>query len=95
MVKLKVNEEGQGAFYILEGDEQLGEMVIGISGNNLTAYHTEVSSKAAGKGFAKKLLDAMVDFARENGMKVIPRCTYVHGQFKRHSEEYADVWNKE
>lgn len=95
MVKLKVNEDGQGAFYILEGEEQLGEMVIGISGNNLTAYHTEVSPRAAGKGYAKKLLDAMVDFSKENGMKVIPRCTYVHTQFKRHPEEYGTVWNKE
>jgi len=95
MVKLKMNEEGEGAFYILDGTEEMGEMVISISGNNLTAFHTEVSPKAAGKGFAKKLLNAMVDFSRENGMKVIPRCTYVHGQFKKHPEEYADIWNKD
>jgi predicted GNAT family acetyltransferase len=95
MVKLKVNEEGQGAFYIMDGDEQLGEMVISISGNDLTVHHTEVSPKTEGKGYAKKLLDAMADFARENDLKVIPLCSYVYVQFKRHKEEYADIWNKE
>ncbi len=76
-----------------EDGEQVGEMVIRINGNNLTVYHTEVAPKAEGKGYAKKLLQAMVDHARTHHLKVIPLCPYVHAQFKRHPEEYADVWN--
>ncbi|HEU4902844.1 MAG TPA: N-acetyltransferase [Flavisolibacter sp.] len=34
----------------------------------------------------------MVDYARKNGLKVIPLCPYVHAQFKRHPADYADVW---
>jgi len=93
-VKLKIDEKGNGHFYILDGEEQLGEMQINISGSDLTVYHTEVSPKAEGKGLAKKLLAAMVDHARKNVLKVIPLCPYVHAQFKRHAEEYADIWNK-
>ena len=59
-IKFILNEKGHGGFYILEGAEQLGEMVISIAGNKLTVYHTEVSPKAEGKGFAKMLLEAMV-----------------------------------
>ncbi len=33
-VKLNLNEKGHGAFYIMDGAEQLGEMVIGIFGKN-------------------------------------------------------------
>ena len=94
-VKLKLNEKGHGAFYIMDGVVQLGEMVISIAGKTLTVYHTEVVAAVEGKGFAKKMLHAMVAYARNNGMKVISLCSYVHAQFKRHPDEYADVWNKE
>src|SRR5215218_2437176 len=94
-VKLNLNEKNHSACYIMEGAERLGEMVVGISGSNLTVYHTEVSAKAEGKGYAKKLLNEMVDYARNNSLKVIPLCPYVHAQFKRRPQDYADVWNKE
>lgn len=94
-VTLNLNEKGHGGFYIMEGEERLGEMAVGITGNNLTVYHTEVSPKAEGKGYAKKMLNAMVDYARANHLGVIPLCPYVHAQFKRHPEEFADVWKKQ
>jgi predicted GNAT family acetyltransferase len=94
-VQLNLNEKGDGAFYIMDGADLMGEMVVNISGNDLTVYHTEVSPKAEGKGLAKKLLATMVDHARNNKLQVIPLCPYVHAQFKRHSEEYADVWKKD
>jgi hypothetical protein len=94
-VKLMLYDKHHGAFYVMDGAEQLGEMVVSLSDLNLTVYHTEVSAKAEGKGYAKKMLNTMVDHARINNLKVIPLCPYVHAQFKRHPEEYADVWNKE
>jgi len=94
-VMLHLNGKNHGAFYVMEGTERIGEMVVGISGDKLTVYHTEVSDKAEGKGLAKKMLDTMVDYARKNNLKVIPLCPYVHAQFKRHLQEYADVWQKE
>ena len=93
-VILKLNDNAQGGFFIVDGDEQLGEMEISINGSNLTVYHTEVSEKAEGKGFAKKLLNEMVEYARTNGLKVIALCPYVHAQFRRHPEEYADIEKK-
>ena len=93
-VKLELTELGEGGFCIREGDDQLGEIAISISGNSLTVYHTEGSPKAEGKGLGKVLLAAMADHARKNDLKVTPLCPYVHAQFKRHPEEYADIWNK-
>ena len=90
-VSLTLNEQKKGAFIIKEGEKQLGEMVVSISGNNLTVYHTEVVPEAEGKGLAKKMLQEMVDYARKNSLKVIPLCPYVHAQFKRHPDEYADL----
>lgn len=93
-VKLELNEKGQGGFYISENGEQLGEMAVSITVSSLIVYHTEVSPKAEGKGLGKILLAAMTDHARKNGLKVTPLCPYVHAQFKRHPEEYADIWNR-
>lgn len=93
-VKIKLNEKGHGAFYLTDGVEQLGEMVVSIIDKTLTVYHTEVDAKHEGTGLAKKLLNAMVDYVRKNGMKVIALCPFVHAQFKRHPGEYADIWLK-
>ncbi|HSV10766.1 MAG TPA: GNAT family N-acetyltransferase [Hanamia sp.] len=93
-VQLYLDEKKHGHFYINENDEQIAEMRIGISGNDLTVYHTEVSPNQEGKGLAKKLLSAMVAYARENGLKVIAFCPYVLAQFRRHPQEYEDIWKK-
>ena len=93
-IKLKMDSRGRGAFYIEQSGEEWGEMVIGVSETALTVYHTEVDSKLEGKGFAKQMLDKMVAYAREKKLQVIPLCEYVHAQFKRHPDEYADVWKK-
>ena len=94
-VQFKINEKGRGAFYMLDGEEEIGEMVFSHSGENLTVYHTEVAPQAEGKGLAKQMLEEMVDYARKNKLKVIPLCEYVHAQFSRHPDEYGDVWKKD
>ncbi len=92
--ELRLDENGRGAFVVEDAGETLAKMEIGISGNNMTVYHTEVSDKLKGHGVASQLLSKMVTYARENKLKVIPLCPFVHAQFKRHPEEYADIWNK-
>jgi uncharacterized protein len=94
-VQLSLDEKGHGHFYIAQEGEQIAEMEISVSKDKLTVYHTEVLPKAEGKGFAKLLLTSMVDYARKNALKVVPLCPYVHAQFKRHSQDYADVWIKQ
>ncbi len=93
-VKLNLDKKGHGHFYINEDDEQIAEMEVSILENVLTVYHTEILPKAEGKGLAKKLFSSTVDYARKNELKVIALCPYVHAQFKRHPEEYADIWDK-
>ncbi|MEO7044342.1 MAG: GNAT family N-acetyltransferase [Ferruginibacter sp.] len=91
-VQLDLDKNGHGHFYIVENGEQIAKMIIGIYEKELTVYHTEVLPKAEGRGLAKDLLNAMVTYARENNLQVIALCTYVFDQFKRHPDEYKDVW---
>ncbi len=91
--ELILNEKGRGAFLLTENGEKLAEMVVAIDEEYLFVYHTEVDPKAEGKGLAKILLNTMVAKAREKHIKVVPLCPYVHAQFRRHPQEFADVWD--
>ncbi len=93
-ITLKLNDQGRGAFVIENGAALLAEMAIGIDGQNLTVYHTQVSEELKGQGIAAQLLTRMVAYAREHKLKVIALCAYVLAQFKRQPELYADVWNQ-
>jgi uncharacterized protein len=94
-IEFELNEKGRGAFYIMDGEERIAEMLLSISGKDMNVYHTEVAPKAEGKGLAKRMLNEMVAYARKNNLKVIALCPYVHAQFTGHPDEYADVWKKD
>jgi uncharacterized protein len=92
-VKLNLNERKRGRFTIEGEAGQSGFMEIGLNDNALVVYHTEVTSQAEGKGFAKQLFDEMVAYAREHKLKVVPLCRYVHKQFERRPDYYRDLWS--
>lgn len=93
-IKARLNAQGSGAFTLYEQETERGEMVVGTSGHELTVYHTQVAPEAEGKGYAKQLLDAMVDYARTHHLSVRPLCPYVHAQFRHHPDQYADLWTE-
>ncbi|MEO8861482.1 MAG: GNAT family N-acetyltransferase [Ginsengibacter sp.] len=93
-VEMELDDKGQGSFYIYENNERIAKMVFGISGDKLTVYHTEVDPEDEGQGLAKKLLAALVAYARKNKLKVYPLCAFVALQFKRNPREYEDIWEK-
>ena len=94
-VQFKIEDNGKGAFFVEEDGKRVAEMVVSISGSNLTVYHTEVSESLKGKGVSTQLLEKMVQYVRDNYLKVIPLCPYVNVQFRRHPDKYDDIWNKE
>ncbi|MCM3171987.1 GNAT family N-acetyltransferase [Paenibacillus sp. MER 99-2] len=55
--------------------------------------HTLVENAYRGQGLGDKLLQSMVEYARENWIKILPLCPFAKGRFDRISE-YADVLNK-
>jgi hypothetical protein len=94
-IQLHLNDHGRGLFFLEQDGNQIAEMEVSLEGKNLTVFHTGVKPEFEGQGIAKKLLDHMADYARENQLKVIALCKYVHVQFSRHEAEYQDIWNKD
>ena len=93
-IKLELDEKKHGAFNLYVDGKKLGEMTASLKDDLLTVYHTGVEPEAEGKGYARKLLEEMVSYVRANKLMVLPLCPYVHAQFKKHPEEYQDIWKK-
>jgi predicted GNAT family acetyltransferase len=56
----------------------------------LNFHHTYVPDELRGRGIAGKLVARALDLAREQGLAVIPTCSYVQGFLERHPE-YQDL----
>ncbi|MGE5520094.1 MAG: GNAT family N-acetyltransferase [Candidatus Dadabacteria bacterium] len=91
-IKLISKENEEDAFVLNEHGKVVGEMLISIDGDEMTVTHTEVSPELEGKGYGQLLFDTMVEYARDNHLKVIPLCAFVNQQFKRHPDKYRDIW---
>ncbi len=55
-------------------------------GNMLVLPHTEVPPALEGRGIAAALVAAALAWARSEGMKVRPSCSYVAAYMRRHPE---------
>jgi hypothetical protein len=55
-------------------------------GNVLQVHHTEVPVALEGRGIAGQLVRATLDYAKENGLRVAPYCSYVRSWMRRHPE---------
>jgi uncharacterized protein len=58
----------------------------------IVLLHTEVPEELGGHGLGAALADAAFEFARGEGLRVIPLCPYVREYVRRHPE-YADIIN--
>ena len=56
----------------------------------ITVDHTGVPPAYEGRGIASKLVNKAVADARAQGFKIMPLCSYVVAQFRRHPE-WADL----
>ena len=56
----------------------------------IVADHTFVPPQYRGQGIAEKLVDRVIADARGEGFRIVPLCSYVAAQFRRHPE-WADL----
>ena len=56
----------------------------------LVLVHTEVPSEFTGHGIGSKLVRAGIEFAREQGLMLVPLCPFASAYIRRH-QEYVDL----
>jgi hypothetical protein len=84
----------KGLFYVAGTKEPLAKMVYTMSSpDKMIIDHTEVSEELKGQNVGFQLVKTAVEFARANGIKIIPLCPFANSVFKR-KPEFADVLAK-
>ena len=54
----------------------------------LAITHTETPRALQGQGLASKLVEGMIEDARERKLKIMPLCSFVVDYFRRHPEAH-------
>ena len=77
----------RGAFVIARDGKQLATMTYTVADNvGIIIDHTEVDPVLRGTGAGGKLLDALVEWVRSTGQKVVPVCPFAKAQFDKRPE---------
>jgi uncharacterized protein len=85
----QTGDRGRYVVYLPDGSE--AEMTYQRRDpNTIIADHTGVPPQYRGHGIAEQLVRAAMDNARATGDKIVPVCSYVVAQFRRHPE-WADL----
>lgn len=93
-MKIKhITEHGGGSFIAEDNGNEAGRMTYSDAGDKMIIDHTEVSPEFQGRGVGKQMVSASVDYARKEGRKIVPVCSFARGVFARVSE-FEDVWYK-
>lgn len=79
------NNESSSQFELAE-DGETAVLSYRLQPGSITFIHTGVPEKLEGRGIAKRLAVAGLEFAREKRQTVVPLCPFVAGYIKRHSE---------
>lgn len=92
MMEIQHQENQQkGKFFYEENGQQLAEMTYTYAGNDkIIIDHTEVDDSLRGQGVGYKLVEASVQFARENNISILPLCPFANAVFRK-KKEYSDV----
>ena len=79
------HNEAKGQFEIVLGQEK-AVLTYHRTEKHITLLHTEVPSTSRGRGLAKQLVRAALDYAHFNQLQVIAVCPFVKAYLAKHPE---------
>jgi len=84
---------GTNCFYIGESEDKAIARITWTPQDNqhIIVDHTYTDDSLRGQGIAGRLMAAVVAYARENNLKIIPTCSYVVYKMDRNPDEYKDI----
>ncbi|OKP65722.1 GNAT family acetyltransferase [Paenibacillus sp. P3E] len=89
-----VHDKDNKRFWISDQDSMAAEMTYVTSTASLYIIdHTFVDTAYRGQGLGDLLVEAIVEYARENEIKILPLCPFAKGRFQQRAE-LGDVLHK-
>ena len=86
MTDLKIDNNSLASRFELAVNGGLAVLDYRIEGDTIFILYVEVPASEQGRGIAGKLSHAALEFARDNGLKVVARCPFVATYMRRHPE---------
>lgn len=80
----------KGAFVVERDGKRLAEMTYSMAGSRAIIDHTTVDDALRGTGTGKKLVEAAVQWARAENLKILPLCPFAKSVFDK-TPSYTDV----
>lgn len=80
----------RGAFVMERDGKRLAEMTYSVAGSRVIIDHTTVDDALRGTGAGAKLVEAAVQWARAEHVKLMPLCPFAKSVFDK-TPQYADV----
>ena len=83
----------RGAFFLERDGERLAQMTYTVAGTRVIIDHTDVDDRLRGTGTGRKLVEAAVEWARKENVRLMPLCPYAKSVFDK-TPDYSDVLAK-
>lgn len=82
----KREELGSTYFAAIEDGREIGEANFYSSPGCITITHVGIDPRHRGGGKARDLMMKIVDYCRQNDLKIIPVCSFARATFERYPE---------
>ena len=80
------NDEAGSRYEILVGDELAGYTEYELGDGTITFVHTVVDAAFEGQGLGSKLAKGALVDAKDRGLRIDSRCSFMSGYLERHPE---------
>ena len=90
MTDIPVQRQADRSRFHTEVNGWEGELVYEQDDEVITFLHTVVADELEGQGVGSALARAGLDYARQEGLQVVPSCPFVRSYIDRH-QEYASL----
>jgi uncharacterized protein len=89
-MSLRIDHDPGSRRFTTRVDGYEAELIYRQQGARLIIDHTGVPEAIGGRGVAGELVKAALDYARAQGLRVVPACSY-SAAYVQHHPEYADL----
>lgn len=87
-------QQGENRFFVETDGEKLAEITyVNSDDKQITIDHTYVSEKLRGQKVGNTLVEKVVEFARQENLKISPQCSFAAREFEK-NKHYEDVLAK-